>query len=59
MTYTEGMRVRHEPTGKTGTIQAVNQTYFPTIKKTHYQLLVKGDNGHEFILPARQFEIIK
>jgi len=57
--YTEGMRVRHKRTGRTGTIQAVNQTYFPIAQRTYYQLLVKSDNGHECILPARQFERIK
>ncbi len=52
-----GARVRHAPTGHTGRIQVYNQTYNPVTGKTYYHMLIKNDDGREWIVNNRQVEI--
>lgn len=57
--YAIGQRIKHIQTRKMGTIEMFNQTFFPTINRTYYQLLVRGDDGREWICPGRQVEVIE
>ena len=56
--FTVGQRVLHMPSGQEGTITSYLQTYDPIRNKTHYLLLVDGDNGHEWSANGSQVLIL-